>query len=384
MANEKEKDSEKKQEQKVEEFNPTVVTEETISESSRRLPDEPVPESEKAKEKEAEEKKAKAAAESESKKKAEAAKKKEESATSKKEEEEKASAKGDEEELPESREDDPDGVKKRIDKFTRVNRAQARELAAEREERKKWEEYARIQDKKRLEELEGIKKDTEKKPEKEAEKEDSEPVYDEEKYEDYSDWVKDHHQWTNRQSEKRQSKALDEKLEKFLEKVREESKIAVVSQETEAKLAEGREKYKDFDEVVFNREMDVGPMIELMRDEIYDSDMAADLAYYIGSHPEEAKRISNLLKPNAVIKEIGKLEAKLSSSESKSDAEKSSEAEKSSASEESTEIEKKASSAPEPIESLGGRETVMKTLESMSVEEYIPYMNKKEAASRGF
>ena len=400
MANEKEKDSEKKQEeaaaekkkeQKEEEFNPTVVTEETISESSRRLPDEPVPESEKAKEKEAEEKKAKAAAESESKKKAEAAKKKEESATSKKEEEEKASAKGDEEELPESREDDPDGVKKRIDKFTRVNRAQARELAAEREERKKWEEYARIQDKKRLEELESGKKDSEKKGEKEAEKEDPEPVYDEEKYEDYSDWVKEHTAWTVKQTVKEELKAFREEWKKDRDKDREESKQAAVSKEVEAKIAKGREKYKDFDEVV-GRELTVGPMKEAMMDNIYASDMAADLAYHIASNPDEAKRISSLTDeegypdPNAVAREIGKLEAKLFSSESKSDAEKSSETKESSKSkesEESTET-KKASSAPEPIESLGGRETVMKTLESMSVDEYIKTMNKKEAASRGF
>jgi len=387
MAKKDEKDSEKKEEaaaeekkdqEKKEEFDPKVVTEETFSEKTGRLPDEPVPESEKAKEKEEKEKAA--AEETESKKKAEAAKKKEESATSEKKEKE-------EEELPEAKEDDPEGVKKRIDILTRKNHEKARrigELEQKLDETdsdgKKWQEYARSQDKKRLEELESGKKEPEKEGEKEAEKEDPEPVYDEEKYEDFTDWVKDHTAWSVKHTIREEIKALRDDLKKDGEKAKTESEQAVVSKEVEAKLAKGREKYKDFDKVV-GRELDLGPMNEAMMDSIYDSDMAADLAYHIASNPEEARRISSLSNPYSVAREIGKLEAKLSSSTEKSDAEKSSETEKS---EESTETEKKPSEAPEPLESLGGRETAIKTLDSMSVDEYIATMNKKEAASGGF
>jgi len=390
MDRKKEKDTEKKtgktaderkKETQEEEFNPEIVTEETFSEKEGRLPDE----------------EALSGPESESDRQAEAAKdKKEKSAPSGKKEEEKASAETEsgKEELPELKEDDPEGVKKRINALTRKYREQERksaELAKKLEEseseRKKWQDYAIEQDKKRLGEAEKGKEKEEIGKE-EPEKEDPEPVYDEEKYEDYDQFRNEHEAWAVRQVEKRLAKILDDKFREFQESSKREAAQASAAEELEAKLAEGRKKYKDFDEVV-GRELELGQNKDAMMDAIYDSEMAADLAYHIASNPEEAKRISNLTSPYAVAREIGKIEAKLSSSESKSETSEtgkssvSGEEESEPETENSTETEKESSSAPEPIETLGGSETVKKSLNDMSVEEYIRHMNKKEAETKG-
>lgn len=73
------------------------------------------------------------------------------------------------------------------------------------------------------------------------------------------------------------------------------------------KLAVGQAKYDDFTEVVFNDAVSITPV---MRDEIGESSLSAEIAYYLGSNLEEADRISRL-RPGDQVREIVKLEAKL-------------------------------------------------------------------------
>lgn len=72
------------------------------------------------------------------------------------------------------------------------------------------------------------------------------------------------------------------------------------------RLEEGSSKYDDFDEVVRNPAV---PITKHMAEAFGDSDVGADIAYYLGSNIEEAKRIS-ALAPAAQIRAIIGLESK--------------------------------------------------------------------------
>jgi hypothetical protein len=57
-----------------------------------------------------------------------------------------------------------------------------------------------------------------------------------------------------------------------------------------------RFRYKDFDEVVFNQSLQITEdMVALMS----ESEYAADIAYYLGNHPDEATAVSRMALPQA-------------------------------------------------------------------------------------
>ncbi len=68
-----------------------------------------------------------------------------------------------------------------------------------------------------------------------------------------------------------------------------------------------RDKYDDFEQVAYNPSL---PITTVMAQTIQASDVGPDLAYYLGSNPKEADRISRL-SPFLQAKEIGRIEAKL-------------------------------------------------------------------------
>ena len=70
-----------------------------------------------------------------------------------------------------------------------------------------------------------------------------------------------------------------------------------------------REKYDDYEDVVYNPKLPITP---IMAQTIQASDMGPDVAYYLGTNPKEAERIARL-PAIAQAKEIGKLEAKIAS-----------------------------------------------------------------------
>ena len=73
---------------------------------------------------------------------------------------------------------------------------------------------------------------------------------------------------------------------------------------------EARAKYDDFEQVAYNPQLRV---TDVMAETIKASDMGPDLAYWLGSNPKEADRISRL-SPLLQAREIGKIEAKLAAS----------------------------------------------------------------------
>ena len=74
------------------------------------------------------------------------------------------------------------------------------------------------------------------------------------------------------------------------------------------KEEEARSKYDDFEQVAYNPKL---PITDVMAETIQSSDVGPELAYYLGSNPKEADRISRMT-PFMQAKEIGKIEGKLS------------------------------------------------------------------------
>jgi hypothetical protein len=70
---------------------------------------------------------------------------------------------------------------------------------------------------------------------------------------------------------------------------------------------EARSKYDDFEQVAYNPKL---PITNVMAETIQSSEIGPELAYYLGSNPKEADRISRMT-PLGQAKEIGKIEAKL-------------------------------------------------------------------------
>ena len=68
-----------------------------------------------------------------------------------------------------------------------------------------------------------------------------------------------------------------------------------------------RDKYDDFEQVAYNPKL---PITNVMAETIQSSDIGPELAYYLGSNPKEAERISRMT-PLSQAKEIGRIEAKL-------------------------------------------------------------------------
>lgn len=70
---------------------------------------------------------------------------------------------------------------------------------------------------------------------------------------------------------------------------------------------EARSKYDDFEQVAYNPKLTI---TNEMAETIQSSDIGPELAYYLGSNPKDAERISRM-SPLGQAKEIGKIEAKL-------------------------------------------------------------------------
>jgi len=119
------------------------------------------------------------------------------------------------------------------------------------------------------------------------------------------------------------------------------------------KEEDARNKYDDFEQVAYNPKL---PITDAMAQTIQASEVGPDMAYYLGSNPKEAERISRL-SPLQQAKELGKIEAKLADNP----------------------VVKKTSSAPAPIAPITARSsgspatdtTDPRSIKSMSTSEWI-------------
>jgi len=116
---------------------------------------------------------------------------------------------------------------------------------------------------------------------------------------------------------------------------------------------EARNKYDDFEQVAYNPKLRV---TDAMAETIKASDLGPDLAYWLGTNPKEADRISRL-SPLMQAREIGKIEVKLSNAP----------------------VQKRTTSAPAPISPIAARSgnnpsydtTDPRSVKTMSASEWI-------------
>lgn len=95
-----------------------------------------------------------------------------------------------------------------------------------------------------------------------------------------------------------------DKLVQQREAAKQQSQVLESYQEREE---QARDKYDDFEQVAYNPNL---PITNVMAETIQHSDIGPELAYYLGSNPKDADRISRL-SPYMQAKEIGRIEAKL-------------------------------------------------------------------------
>jgi len=125
---------------------------------------------------------------------------------------------------------------------------------------------------------------------------------------------------------------------------------------------EARGKYDDFDQVAYNPQLRI---TDVMAETIKASDLGPDLAYWLGSNPKEADRISRL-SPLLQAREIGKIEAKLGAEPP----------------------QKKTTSAPAPIKPVTARATNPgvtdttdpRSVQTMSASEWIAAERQRQIA----
>lgn len=125
---------------------------------------------------------------------------------------------------------------------------------------------------------------------------------------------------------------------------------------------EARAKYDDFDQVAYNPNLRI---TDVMAETIKASEAGTDLAYWLGSNPKEADRISRL-SPLLQAREIGKIEAKLSAEPP----------------------QKKTTSAPAPIRPVSARAvnpgvtdtTDPRSIQTMSTSEWIAAERQRQIA----
>ena len=99
-------------------------------------------------------------------------------------------------------------------------------------------------------------------------------------------------------------RAEADKLVQQREAAKQQSQVLESYQEREE---QARDKYDDFEQVAYNPNL---PITNVMAETIQHSDIGPELAYYLGTNPKDAERISRL-SPYMQAKEIGRIEAKL-------------------------------------------------------------------------
>lgn len=131
-----------------------------------------------------------------------------------------------------------------------------------------------------------------------------------------------------------------------------QTKVLTSWQEKQAIAAD---KYPDFEEVVSESD---APVTQAMSQAIVESDVGADIAYYLAQHPDEAKAIATL-SPVRQIAAIGRLEDKVSKP-----------------------APRKTTEAPPPIKPTGSKSQTDKDPSEMSAAEFAAWRKKSIAARR--
>lgn len=125
-----------------------------------------------------------------------------------------------------------------------------------------------------------------------------------EKFDTYDEFVGAKARWEARQEMKAERERVKSEQEKEVSQRTEgERRERAMKQAMEA-----RKKFEDFDDVLSNP--DLPQFSKSVAEVIHDSDIGAEIAYYLGKNTEEAEKIASL-SPLAAAREIGKIELKI-------------------------------------------------------------------------
>lgn len=165
---------------------------------------------------------------------------------------------------------------------------------------------------------------------------------------DYSDYQEALTDWKVEEK----LKSIEQQKEQEKVRVRQQSEAERTSERQQELIDAGERKYEDFEDVVKSDKHNYSQAAYLS---ILESDVSADIVYYLAKNQDEAKRIADL-PAFAQAKEIGKLEDKLS-----------------------TKQPIKPSNAPTPIRPIEGKGNLTKKLEDMSYDEMLEHDRKRGA-----
>lgn len=159
-------------------------------------------------------------------------------------------------------------------------------------------------------------------------------------FEDYNEFV--------RASARYEAKAEFESLQKSSREKTEKEKVIERDRKIDTIIAAEKVKDPGFLDKVF--------IPEGLIDLVADSDQFVEMSLYFGKNPEKALALLDLPVVQAA-REIGRIESKLQTQ---------------------TPQPKTTTKAPTPTKTVGGKETVGKTIDDMTTAEHIAYMNKKD------
>jgi hypothetical protein len=154
--------------------------------------------------------------------------------------------------------------------------------------------------------------------------------------------------------QKRVSYEVQEKMGQVWQQQQQALQLQQLQQRWQQQLTQARATYADYDEVVGPT-----PMSQTMGFAIQNSDQGSELAYYLGQHRTEADRISRL-DPLAQVRELGRLEERLTANKQRSNVSK----------------------ASPPIRPVEGRGPVDREPTQLSMDEYAKQMDAAELKLR--
>ena len=176
---------------------------------------------------------------------------------------------------------------------------------------------------------------------------------------DYGRYLEERSAWASRQAVKQVlAEAQTQAAETQKQQTAQARETEMVTQ-AKALFAKGIEQFEDFEEVAADPDL---PVTDAMTSAMLASDIGHQVQYHLGSHPEEAARISQL-NPVQQVREMALLEASLLSPKPKP--------------------KKKTTSAPEPIKPVGGKSAPKSIDEdNMDIGDYMKKFNARELSSQ--
>lgn len=189
-------------------------------------------------------------------------------------------------------------------------------------------------------------------------------------YATYDEWMESLSVYNTRQELANRDRAISQRTAA--------EQQARVSADWSAKLGAAREKYEDFDDIVGDPTFQI-PIPALGA--VMDSEIGADISYYLAEHRDEAKALFNMT-PAGAVRAIGKLEAKLEAAKP-AGASSTNPVTTTTTQNRGTQTTPRTLAGKPPNTASGGRSIPAQDPEKMNYQEYKAYREGQLRARRG-